>query len=1113
MPRGRQQAQSGQRQTNQRGQRQQAQARRFDDILVLYKHCLKEFGIKDFKLLSQLLNRQDEEGENPATGNTKFVEHFINNCNVSEAKLRYYDENIRRHTKQIGEKRGGVTWKYFQYLALLFTEYYLDSYFGDKDEFGKKLTEHLHETNDDDLFGQGTMSDFDPTKMNKLAYMCATGSGKTLIMHVNILQYLHYMKAAKRRDSRIGINKIIVLTPNEDMSNQHLEELKLSGLQASLFQKEGAIKYGSRSDEIHVIDINKLKDEGKVKTVAVDSFERNNLLLVDEGHRGLSGDVWYEARKRMGEDGFTFEYSATFKQALDVNSNKAEDKALVEEYGKSIIIDYSYKYFYDDGYGKDYRIFNLSNSNMIDTHRQLYMTGCLLNFYQQRKCFEVYNKDIKPFNIENPLLVFVGNRVTAPVKSSNLTVAEKDLLTDVEEVIAFIDNFVKNQRQTIADIDKVITHNTGLVTANGQDVFTHDFTALHDIFHGVLTAEMLYYEILEFVFNTKTTVSSPRLHLENVKAHNEIAMRIGEDGDYFGVINIGDTTGLLKSLKEKQANSPMPIVIQENSFHTDSLFDDIKKTTSKINVLIGSRKFTEGWSCWRVSTIGLINFAKGEGSQAIQMFGRGVRLKGYQFKLKRSSELDPSLHAPQVRHINKLETLTIFGVKANYMNDFKEFLEKEGEKKPEHKFVDVELKTKRRFDEAKPYKLQMIRVAGDKNFKKQAKRLLLDAPKDPMFVAYMNTNQVIIDCRSKIQTIDEPNALSMTISYVSKPIPMPTGIIDVLDYQRIYEELELYKNEKSYYNLSIDKALLPGLLRDTRWYLYDIPASHLVIKSMADRENMTDLAIMALKPYMDKFVKFEKAKWEDQYLQYEELDANDPNLDVDYTIGIESELVLHGIGSAIITDINNALAYLNTHDVLSPYNYGTQNQFISLFDYPEHLYAPLVSLAKGVKEIKVTPVSLNEDEKKFVDYLNGYTDKNRQQLESERKRIFLLRNKSKVGMGFFEAGNFYPDYILWIDTPDTQYISFIDPKGLMHFTPKDEKIKFYETIKTKEKELASKQKPRSKRVVLNSFIMSSTPAGKLQQWWHMTQSEDYEALNVYTLDDPLCVEKMMGKIL
>lgn len=56
--------------------------------------------------------------------------------------------------------------------------------------------------------------------------------------------------------------------------------------------------------------------------------------------------------------------------------------------------------------------------------------------------------------------------------------------------------------------------------------------------------------------------------------------------------------------------------------------------------------------------MGLINFAKGEGSQAIQMFGRGVRLKGYNGMLKRSRAVNiPGVRAP--KYIGKLETLTI----------------------------------------------------------------------------------------------------------------------------------------------------------------------------------------------------------------------------------------------------------------------------------------------------------------------------------------------------------------------------------------------------------------------------------------------------------------------
>ena len=75
-------------------------------------------------------------------------------------------------------------------------------------------------------------------------------------------------------------------------------------------------------------------------------------------------------------------------------------------------------------------------------------------------------------------------------------------------------------------------------------------------------------------------------------------------------------------------------------------------------------------------------------------------------------------------------------------------------------------------------------------------------------------------------------------------------------------------------------------------------------------------------------------------------------------------------------------------------------------------------------------------------------------------------------MGFFVAGNFYPDYILWIDTPEKQYITFVDPKGLLRIMPDDPKIEFYKTIKDLEKQLAPTA--GDKQIVLNSFIMSAT---------------------------------------
>ena len=63
-------------------------------------------------------------------------------------------------------------------------------------------------------------------------------------------------------------------------------------------------------------EITKLKDEMGDKTVAVDAFEGNNLVLVDEGHRGAAGFEWMDKRNRLCEEGFSFEYSATFGQAI-----------------------------------------------------------------------------------------------------------------------------------------------------------------------------------------------------------------------------------------------------------------------------------------------------------------------------------------------------------------------------------------------------------------------------------------------------------------------------------------------------------------------------------------------------------------------------------------------------------------------------------------------------------------------------------------------------------------------------------------------------------------------------------------------------------------------------
>lgn len=1072
----------------------------FDDQLVLFRYFLHELRIDSIRALGEKLNSSEYEGVNES-GNTYFYTYIAHICQmrgaaVTQEKLRLYDENICRHTRQIGEKRGGLQWKYFQYVALLFTEMYLDRYFSDADTFCADLNAWLRQVKAQSL----GLIDFQPyttDKLNKLAFMCATGSGKTLIMHMNILQFLHYFKRAKRINSKLSINKVIVLAPNEGMSKQHLEELALSSIPAAKFEKDRG--FGRQQDDVIVIDMNKLKEEGKVKTVSVDSFEQNNLVLVDEGHRGLSGDVWYDYRTRLSEEGFAFEYSATFKQALKANAagntQQARDaRALMEEYGRSIIMDYSYKYFYSDGYGKDYRIYNLQ-STMDPEQKHLYLVGCLLSFYQQMKLFEVEADALQEFRIEKPLLVFVGNRVTAPVKSSGLSQAEKDLLTDVEEVLLFLNKFLSDRTRSIEHIRAVLNEDTGLIDASGKELFYRDFRALQEIFSS--DPAEIFADVLRIVFNTDGSADEPRLRMENIRqVSGEIGLKVGEYGDYFGVINIGDTSGLLKNCEQKG------IIVSNEEFVSGSLFRNINRPNSNIKMLIGSRKFTEGWNSWRVSTMGLINFAKGEGSQAIQLFGRGVRLKGYNGCLKRSRKLDAGVKTPE--HIELLETLTIFGVKAQYMEDFKTYLEQEGT--PANEAVrEYRLPVISRFDEVKGKKLRVIKVKDGANFKQQAARLILDKP-DQEFLRYLLKSKTVIDCRSKIQTIDSTS--SFKIESMPEPRTLPADILPLLDVQRIFEELQEYKSEKRYFNISIVKDRLLDILREDGWYGLLIPQNHLEINSMAKLEAATDYAVMALRSYMDKFFKFEKERWEAPRLEYAMLDADDSNFVDEYTLTYTQQGAMDPTGDELEAFVAEMSAVLQANNGLDVYKKDSFHGKLVLFDLRSHLYAPLICLEKSNLEIQVSPVALNTDEMRFVDRLKAYVDNHAAELTD--KSLYLLRNKSKVGMGFFEAGNFYPDYILWIDTPETQYISFIDPKGLMHIRPDDPKIEFYKTIKELEARLAPTAD--GKTVVLNSFIMSGTPASQLRQWWLMERPQREEK-NVYTIDDPECVELMIDRIL
>ena len=186
-------------------------------------------------------------------------------------------------------------------------------------------------------------------------------------------------------------------------------------------------------------------------------------------------------------------------------------------------------------------------------------------------------------------------------------------------------------------------------------------------------------------------------------------------------------------------------------------------------------------------------------------------------------------------------------------------------------------------------------------------------------------------------------------------------------------------------------------------------------------------------------------------------------------------------------------------------NFQFQNLHAVMFN--RHLYQPLIYVKSDLVEVK--PVVLdNEGERDFVLDLQTFCQGN--QAFFKDKELYLLRNLSRGrGIGFFEAGNFYPDFILWLFSGGQQYITFIDPKGLRNLDgPNDPKIRFYSTIKELEQRLADPQ------VTLNSFIISSTPLGEVSWWSNGMTKADFEKRHVlFQRDDKdTYIRKLLTKI-
>lgn len=1051
------------------------------DALVLNRYILHLLGVTKLEGLGEFLKRSYLEGfdeNNVSKLHHELGTRLFAGGQLTKDELFAYDQNIVSHTLAISEKRAQpIHWKYFQYLGLLFTEIYLDRYFRDKaglledlnlfvDKFNDPLTQEVPNP------GDYVAPHFREEELNKIAFWQATGSGKTLLMHVNILQFRYYSeKYANKKD----FNRVLLVTPNEGLTEQHLREFEQSNIDAAIFSKRSVGMFGGNIVEI--IEISKLADESGDKTESVEAFENNNLVLIDEGHRGVAGDEWKRRRDVLSQAGFAFEYSATFGQAVSAASG-SKKKILLEEYGKSIHFDYSYRYFYYDGYGKDYQILNIKDDSNEEFVRK-YLTGSLLAFYQQQLIFKENPRVADHYHLEKPLWVFVGSSVNAVRKENRRDTS------DVITIIRFFTEFVKDSRVTKDHLQQILDGKDGLLDNNNASIFGNAFEYIHQ---KGFNSEILYNNILETVFNNAN--AGANIYLDRLKGTDgELGLRLGDTDEYFGVINVGDDSKLFKLCME------FGIEGMEKEFST-SLFQGINDTGSKINLLIGSKKFTEGWSSWRVSTMGLMNMGKGEGSQIIQLFGRGVRLKGFGYSLKRSSKLDehqmPKEHIPAF--IRRLETLNIFGIRADYMQQFKQLLEEEGLPANDGQFIPITLPVMPTIN-LDDHKLKTITVQDGIDFKK-------DKIIELQYERFFDDPPVKLDWYPKVQVLESTRKANNLVLEAIETHNVTARNLAFIDWSKIWFELQKFKNERTWYNLSIPRESLQKILSNTDWYELRIPEEELKLKSFRQVQIWQDIVIALLKNYTTRYYNYCKEKYLSQFLEVKTLDPRDPNFIQEYQIFVEQSQ------ERIIRRLLEIKEQIDASQMQPHVEVG---QDFTVFEFLHHLYKPLVYIneEKYREIVKIKPVALNQGEERFVADLKRYYEQNTTFFEN--RQLFLLRNMSRKGVGFFEANNFYPDFILWLVEGDMQYVAFIDPKGLRlvdGFT--NPKVQFHKTIKT-----TIEPRLNDPEISLSSFIVTPTSHAKIRFWKADEPIEYFNTHNIYFQMEQkgYYVEAVLGKMI
>ena len=1019
-----------------------------------------------------------------------------------------WEENLARHTATLNaaRRRHGereVAWTYFQYLGLLLTEMYLEAYFFDPVGLRASINGYIEDEHNGFHRGRGRgVNVVEPfpvdgpdavpeRQLGRLAFWCATGGGKTLLLHTHIRQYRHHAARAGRKP-----DAVLVVTPNEGLSAQHADELRRSGFRAEAAGEAGLPLLGPA--EVEVRDIHKLTEEpvGSENVRPTAEYAGHNLVLVDEAHTGLKGKAgagWQRRREDLGRGGFTFLYSATFKEAVDALGRK-DAAAWRGRFGRSVLLDYSYPRFYRDGYGKDFEVLNLRRGGeaaLEGAARRRYLTVALLRFTRQLAAYERLGPRVDAFGLDKPLWMFVGGTVVGDAAPKD----EKQATSDLVRVLRFFEGFCRDRERAVADVAALLAD--GFRTGGERDLMEGGLSPLEP------DAEALVGEAYRRVFGSPGGGVLRVWPLSGEAAAGELAVSVN-DRPPFAVAFVGDAAGLARVAGEAgigtQPRGPAGV-----AGGGGSLFRGIDRPGSPVNVLLGAKRFKEGWNSHRVASLGLMHVGKGQGAEIVQLFGRGVRLRGHGHGMRRSSALRLR-RADLPEHLPRLETLQVAGVEAAAMEAFEAWVRDTTPEVLERRVCEVPVVQLKPRPGLKT--LGLPREIGEPPaprkvaFERLGPVVRLEPPAEGD--AWLAKNPVVLDLLPRVDALSGSGGLMVReggTELKNADGPLEPWQVALLDLDGLVWEVEAHATRVggALKRLHADRAGVLALLHDPSWYTLRMPSAD---REPGGRERVTawqSVAATLLRRYAERLCKQRRGVWEAPYLSLRELEPAELREDRPWLV----EPATPGSADEVrqwVDALNAAVA------ATPPEGWKAPGGLWGTADFGGHLYRPLLLAQRGAA-VKIRPVALNDGEAGFVEKLREHRE------ERGLGGVHLLRNDAVGGLGFFEAANYFPDFLLWREIDGRQHLMLLDPKGLGRVGFEDPKVRFATELlpRIQERLDAAAGGPGAAPVRLSAALLSVTPRADLN--WVRAHRDAAESRGVFFLEERGVMDRLFSWML